>query len=103
MRRPATAAGVRTRTTPVRPRPPVHTRASHPRSRRTLQRGVRRPTHLRMLLAAADSTGDLDAQADALLALLDVDYLAYQLDTCGQTIQSLAAAWDSLAHKLCGR
>lgn len=60
-------------------------------------------THLRMLLAAADSTGDLDAQADALLALLDVDYLAYQLDTCGQTIESLAAAWDSLAHKLCGR
>lgn len=56
-------------------------------------------THVRMLLADAASTGDLDAQADALLALLDVDYVSYRLDTRGQTIE----AWDSLAHKLCGR
>lgn len=59
--------------------------------------------HVRMLLASAGSTGDLDAQADALLALLDADYIAYQLDGRGQTMESLGEAWDSLAHKLCGR
>lgn len=60
-------------------------------------------THVRMLLADAASTGDLDAQADALLALLDVDYVSYRLDTRGQTIEDLIEAWGSLAHKLCGR
>ncbi len=60
-------------------------------------------THVRMLLAAAASTGDLDVQADAMLALLDVDYVVYRLDTRGQTIEDLIEAWDSLAHKLCGR
>ncbi len=36
-------------------------------------------THVRMLLAAAGTTGDLDAQTDALLALLDADYVKHQL------------------------
>ncbi len=36
-------------------------------------------THLRVLLASAPTTGDLDAQTDALLALLDVDYVEHQL------------------------
>lgn len=60
-------------------------------------------THVRMLLAAAGSTGDLDAQADALLALLDADYLAYRIDSHGQSIESLSRAWETLATKLCGR
>lgn len=60
-------------------------------------------THVRVLLESAASTGDLDAQADALLALLDVDYVAYQLHGRGRTLETIAAAWDSLARKLCGR
>lgn len=59
-------------------------------------------THVRMLLASAGTTGDLDAQADALLALLDVDYVDYQIGR-QRTVASQAEAWDSLAHKLCGR
>jgi AcrR family transcriptional regulator len=60
-------------------------------------------THVRMLLASAASTGDRDAQADALLALLDADYVTYQLDVRGRSLEDLIAAWDSLAHKLSGR
>jgi AcrR family transcriptional regulator len=60
-------------------------------------------THVRMLLAAAASTGDLDIQTDALLALLDADYVEHQLRDRGQTLQSLGDAWESLARKLCGR
>ncbi|WP_293310167.1 TetR/AcrR family transcriptional regulator [Mycolicibacterium sp.] len=59
-------------------------------------------THVRVLLAAAGTTGDLDAQADALLALLDADYVTHQIDGRGRTLDELAGAWDSLAHKLCG-
>jgi AcrR family transcriptional regulator len=60
-------------------------------------------THVRVLLEAAGSTGDLDAQADALLALLDADYVTRQLVERGRTLDSLADAWDSVAGKLCGR
>src|ERR1700754_4047372 len=59
--------------------------------------------HVRMLLASAGTTGNLDAQADALLALLDVDYVEQQLDHAEQTLQTLGDAWESLARKLCGR
>jgi len=59
-------------------------------------------THVRMLLAAADTTGDLDAQTDALLALLDADYVEHQLRHRGQTLQTLGDAWEGLARKLCG-
>ncbi|MGB6208149.1 helix-turn-helix domain-containing protein [Mycobacterium sp.] len=59
--------------------------------------------HVRMLLATAGTTGNLDAQTDALLALLDADYVEHQLDDAGQTLQSLGDAWESLARKLCGR
>lgn len=60
-------------------------------------------THVRMLLASAHTTGDLDAQTDALLALLDADYVQYQLHDRGHTLQTLGDAWESLARKLCGR
>src|SRR5690348_11964487 len=35
--------------------------------------------HVRMLLESAGTTGDLAAQTDALLALLDADYIAHRL------------------------
>lgn len=59
-------------------------------------------THIRVLLGSAESTGDLDAQADALLGLLDADYVAHQMDSRGQTIENISAAWESVARKLCG-
>lgn len=58
-------------------------------------------THVRVVLEAAGSTGDLDAQADALLHLLDADYVAYQTAR-GRSLENLELAWDSVAHKLCG-
>ncbi len=60
-------------------------------------------THVRVLLQAAHTTGDLDAQTDALLALLDVDYVEHQLNYGGHTLEVLGDAWESLARKLCGR
>ena len=60
-------------------------------------------THVRMLLQLAHTTGDLDVQTDALLALLDPDYLEHQLHVGGHTLDSLGDAWESLARKLCGR
>jgi AcrR family transcriptional regulator len=59
--------------------------------------------HIRVLLEDAGTTGDLDAQAYALLALLDVDYVQHQLTARGQTIDELGDAWESVARKLCGR
>ena len=59
--------------------------------------------HIRVLLEAAGTTGDLDAQATALLSLLDVDYVHLQLNERGQTLAQLGDAWESVARKLCGR
>ncbi|OCB52498.1 TetR family transcriptional regulator [Mycobacterium vulneris] len=59
-------------------------------------------THVRMLLETAVTTGDLDAQTDALIALLDADYLAHQL-SLGRSLDALIAAWQDTARKLCGR
>jgi AcrR family transcriptional regulator len=58
--------------------------------------------HIRVLLEAAGTSGDLDAQAFALLTLLDADYVHRQLTERGQTLQTLGDAWESLARKLCG-
>jgi hypothetical protein len=60
-------------------------------------------THVRVLLHAAYTTGDLDVQTDALLALLDPDYVEHQLNAGGHTLETLGDAWESLARKLCGR
>lgn len=73
-----------------------------PQSRHNAPAMVQR-THVRVLLKAAESTGDLDVQTDALLALLDVDYIEHQLAEGGHTLQTLGDAWESLARKLCGR
>ncbi|MEZ0049109.1 AcrR family transcriptional regulator [Mycobacterium sp. MAA66] len=59
-------------------------------------------THVRMLLTAADTTGDLDAQTAALLALLDADYITHQHDDLGYGLTAQGDAWESLARKLCG-
>jgi AcrR family transcriptional regulator len=60
-------------------------------------------THVRVLLQSAHTTGDLDVQTDALLALLDADYIEHQLNYGGHTLETLGDAWESLARKLCGR
>ena len=61
--------------------------------------------HIRVLLEAAqpvpDAGGDLDAQAFALLSLLDADYVEFQLTERGQTLAQLGDAWESVARKLC--
>ena len=58
--------------------------------------------HIRVLLEAANTAGDLDAQAFALLALLDADYVQFQMIERGQTLDDLGDAWESVARKLCG-
>jgi AcrR family transcriptional regulator len=60
-------------------------------------------THVRVLLQSAHTSGNLDVQTDALLALLDADYVEHQLNDGGHTQQTLGDAWESLARKLCGR
>ena len=60
-------------------------------------------THLRVLLQSAGTTGNLDVQTDALLALLDADYVEHQLGSRGHSLGTLGDAWESLARKLCGR
>ena len=60
-------------------------------------------THVRLLLADANTTGDLDTQADALLALLDAAYVAHETHDRGRPLGALADAWESVARKLCGR
>jgi AcrR family transcriptional regulator len=59
--------------------------------------------HIRVLLEDAGTTGDLDAQAFALLALLDADYVHRQLTERAQTLEQLGDAWESVARKLCGK
>ncbi|MFW0150062.1 TetR/AcrR family transcriptional regulator [Mycobacterium sp. smrl_JER01] len=58
--------------------------------------------HVRLLLESAGTTGDLDAQAAALLALLDADYVHHQLHDENRTLTDLGDAWESVARKLCG-
>jgi AcrR family transcriptional regulator len=58
--------------------------------------------HVRVLLEAADTTGNLDAQAAALVALLDADYVHHQMTERGETLESLGDAWEAVARKLCG-
>jgi AcrR family transcriptional regulator len=60
-------------------------------------------SHVRMLLAAAGTTGDLDAQTDALLSLVDSDYVTHQVNDLGRSLEAQGDAWESLARKLCGR
>lgn len=60
-------------------------------------------THVRSLLSTAETSGDLDAQTDALLALLEADYVEHQLRERDRSLQALGDAWESLARKLCGR
>jgi AcrR family transcriptional regulator len=59
--------------------------------------------HIRILLEAAATSGDLDAQAFSLHALLDVDYVQFQLAERGKTLDELGDAWEDVARKLCGR
>jgi AcrR family transcriptional regulator len=60
-------------------------------------------THVKVLLQAAGSTGDVDVQADALVALLDADYVSHELVDRGRTLETLGDGWESVARKLCGK
>lgn len=60
-------------------------------------------THLRVLLEAAGTTGNVDVQADALLMLLDADYVTHQLENRGLSLDALGGAWENVARKLCGQ
>jgi hypothetical protein len=55
-----------------------------------------------VLLEGAGTTGYLNAQTDALLALLQADYVEHQINERGLTLEELGDAWESLARKLCG-
>ncbi|KMO84747.1 TetR family transcriptional regulator [Mycolicibacterium chubuense] len=59
-------------------------------------------SHVRMLLDQAHTSGDLDAQTTALLALLDADYVRHETTERGRTLSDLGDAWDTLVAKLCG-
>ena len=59
--------------------------------------------HIHVLLEAAGTTGHLDTQTEALLALLQADYVEHQINERGLTLEELGDAWESLARKLCGR
>jgi AcrR family transcriptional regulator len=76
--------------------------ARDPRTRHNAVAQLHR-THVRVLLEAAGTTGNLDAQTDALLALLEADYVEHQLRDRGLSLQGLGDAWDSVARKFCGR
>lgn len=58
--------------------------------------------HIRLLLDAAGTTGDLDAQSTALMALLDADYVHHRLTEENRTLTELGDAWETVARKLCG-
>ncbi len=59
-------------------------------------------SHVRMLLEQAHTTGDLDAQTTALLALLDADYVHHETVDRGRPLDDLGDAWEMLVGKLCG-
>lgn len=59
-------------------------------------------SHVRMLLDTAGTTGDLDAQADALLALLDAETVTHQVIDLQRSLEMQGDAWESVARKLCG-
>ncbi|MGV0837321.1 TetR/AcrR family transcriptional regulator [Mycolicibacterium thermoresistibile] len=58
-------------------------------------------THVRGLLAAAGAEGNVDVDADALLALTDPDYVQHQLTHRGMSLDTLADGWEQVARKLC--
>jgi AcrR family transcriptional regulator len=59
--------------------------------------------HIHALLKAAGTTGHLDARTEALLVLLQADFVDHQINERGLTLEQLGDAWESLARKLCGR
>lgn len=61
-----------------------------------------RRAHVRVLLADAATTGDLDAQAEALVALLDPVYVDHETAVRGRTLDDLAAGWETVVRKVCG-
>ena len=60
------------------------------------------PAALVAHLDAARTTGDLDAQTEALLALLDAGTVAHQVIDLRRGLEMQGDAWESVARKLCG-
>ena len=73
-----------------------------PQARYGAPRALHR-AHVRVLLDAAGTSGDLYAQTDALMALLDAGYITHQVEDMGVTLDVLGDAWETVARKLCGR
>src|ERR1700709_2661193 len=57
-------------------------------------------THVRMLLESAGTSGDLEAQTQALLSLLDADYVTHSVEDLGHDLDRQGDGWESLARKL---
>jgi AcrR family transcriptional regulator len=56
--------------------------------------------HLMMLIREANPELDAEYTAEALLAPLGAEMVAYQLGTRGMTIERLAAGWEAIARRL---
>ncbi len=59
-------------------------------------------SHIRMLLATAGTSGDLDGQTDALLSLLDAVYVTHQVEDLRRSLETQGKAWEDVVRKLCG-
>ena len=57
-------------------------------------------THLMMLIREANAELDAEYTAEALLAPLGADIVAYQLGSRGMTIERLAEGWEAIARRL---
>jgi AcrR family transcriptional regulator len=56
--------------------------------------------HLTMLIREVNPELDAEYTAEALLAPLGAEIVAYQLDTRGMTIERLAEGWEAIARRL---
>lgn len=57
-------------------------------------------THIRSLLAELECTGDLDAQTQALMAVIDPEYISFTARAGSRTIEQLGDAWEEVVRKL---
>lgn len=60
-------------------------------------------THIRMLLAQADTPGDLRLLADTLLAILDARLVLHQTRVLGIPLSRIADNWTAVVRRVAGR
>ena len=99
------AGGLRPRAAALRQHPSRTALGGQPRSAEPLQRPGHGAAHAMSgcCSTAAGTTGDLDAQTDALLALLDADYVHHQARRPRRDAGGPRRRVGELARKLCGR